>query len=153
MVGDAAREARAHARSGARLIVRDRAMGVVTVLRALLVHWVLMAVAFAITAWLLNGMDVSGGLFAYLWIAAIFGVVNAIIGTFSGSHAPPDDHHARPVRGRRECLAAQHHRRPHRSPDDRRILVDRDLGSLILAFVSVCLQAFANAYLKPDVPA
>ena len=51
-------------------------------LRALLVHWVLMAVAFAITAWLLNGMDVSGGLFAYLWIAAIFGLVNArIIGT------------------------------------------------------------------------
>jgi putative membrane protein len=41
-----------------------------------------MAVAFAITAWLLSGMDISGGLGAYLWIALLFGVINAIIGTF-----------------------------------------------------------------------
>lgn len=51
-------------------------------LRSLLISWVLMAVAFAITAWLLSGMDISGGLGAYLWIALLFGVINAIIGTF-----------------------------------------------------------------------
>jgi putative membrane protein len=39
------------------------------------------AVAFAITTWLLSGMSVSGGFFAYLWIALIFGLVNAILGT------------------------------------------------------------------------
>jgi putative membrane protein len=43
---------------------------------------VLMAVAFAITAWLLSGMDISGGFGSYLWIALLFGVINAIIGTF-----------------------------------------------------------------------
>ena len=40
-----------------------------------------MAAAFAVTAWLLNGMEVSGGFFSYLWIALVFGVVNAIVGT------------------------------------------------------------------------
>jgi putative membrane protein len=40
-----------------------------------------MAVAFAITAWLLSGMDISGGIASYLWIALIFGIVNAFIGT------------------------------------------------------------------------
>jgi putative membrane protein len=51
-------------------------------LRALLISWVMMAVAFAITAWLLSGMTVSGGVFAYLWVSLLFGVINAIIGTF-----------------------------------------------------------------------
>jgi putative membrane protein len=47
----------------------------------LLVRWVVLAVAFAITAWLLSGMSVSGRVGGYLWIAALFGVVNAILGT------------------------------------------------------------------------
>ena len=34
-------------------------------LRALLVTWALLAVAFAVTSWLLSGMDVSGGFWAY----------------------------------------------------------------------------------------
>jgi putative membrane protein len=50
-------------------------------LKNLVVSWVVMAAAFAVTAWLLNGMEVSGGFFSYLWIAAVFGVVNAIVGT------------------------------------------------------------------------
>jgi putative membrane protein len=40
-----------------------------------------LAVAFAITAWLLTGVDVSGGFGAYLWVSLLFGIVNAIIGT------------------------------------------------------------------------
>ena len=47
----------------------------------LLIRWVVLAVAFGITSWLLSGMSVSGGIGAYLWIAALFGVVNAILGT------------------------------------------------------------------------
>jgi putative membrane protein len=47
----------------------------------LLVRWALLAAAFAITAWILTGMDISGGLWAYVWVSAIFGIVNAIIGT------------------------------------------------------------------------
>ena len=47
----------------------------------LLIRWAVLAAAFAITAWLLSGMEVSGGLWAYIWVSAIFGIVNAIIGT------------------------------------------------------------------------
>jgi putative membrane protein len=50
-------------------------------LRALLINWVLLAAAFALTAWILSGMDVSGGVWGYIWISALFGIVNAIIGT------------------------------------------------------------------------
>jgi putative membrane protein len=51
------------------------------VLLTLLIRWVILAVAFGITSWLLSGMNVSGGIGAYLWIAALFGVVNAVLGT------------------------------------------------------------------------
>jgi putative membrane protein len=48
---------------------------------ALLIRWLVFAAAFAITAWLLNGMDVSGGFGTYLWLALLFGIVNSIVGT------------------------------------------------------------------------
>jgi putative membrane protein len=47
----------------------------------LLIRWALLAVAFAITSWLLSGMEVSGGVWGYIWVSALFGIVNAIIGT------------------------------------------------------------------------
>jgi putative membrane protein len=46
------------------------------------IGWALLAVAFAVTSWLLSGMDVSGGIWGYIWVSAIFGLVNAVIGTF-----------------------------------------------------------------------
>jgi putative membrane protein len=51
------------------------------VLAALLIRWAVLGVAFAITSWLLTGMDVSGGFWSYVWVSAIFGLVNAFIGT------------------------------------------------------------------------
>jgi putative membrane protein len=51
------------------------------VLVALLLRWLALAVAFAVTAWLLHGMDVSGGFGTYLWLALLFGLLNAVIGT------------------------------------------------------------------------
>jgi putative membrane protein len=54
---------------------------VALVLAFVLIRWAVLAVAFAITAWLLSGMDVSGGVWAYIWVSALFGIVNAIIGT------------------------------------------------------------------------
>jgi putative membrane protein len=47
----------------------------------LLIRIAVTALAFAVTAWLLDGMDVSGGVFGYLWVAILFGIVNAIVGT------------------------------------------------------------------------
>ena len=46
-----------------------------------LIRWAILALAFAITSWLLSGMDVSGGVWGYIWISALFGIVNVIIGT------------------------------------------------------------------------
>lgn len=48
---------------------------------ALLIRWVVFAVAFAVTAWLLDGMSVSGGFGTYLWLALLFGIIDAIVGT------------------------------------------------------------------------
>jgi putative membrane protein len=50
-------------------------------LTALLIRWALLAVAFAITSWLLPGMEVSGGVWGYIWVSALFGIANAILGT------------------------------------------------------------------------
>lgn len=50
-------------------------------LRNFLLSWIVVAVAFAITAWLLNGVSVSGGVRGYLWISLLFGIINAIVGT------------------------------------------------------------------------
>ena len=50
-------------------------------LAGLLISWAVLAVAFAVTSWLLDGMDVSGGFWGYLWVSLLFGIVNAIIGT------------------------------------------------------------------------
>jgi putative membrane protein len=46
-----------------------------------LIGWALLAVAFAVTSWLLDGMEVSGGVWGYIWVSALFGVINAILGT------------------------------------------------------------------------
>jgi putative membrane protein len=51
------------------------------VIVALLIRWAVFAAAFAVTAWLLDGMDVSGGFGTYLWLALLFGIINSIIGT------------------------------------------------------------------------
>ena len=51
-------------------------------LALLLLRLVITAAGFGITAWLLDGMEMSGGFFGYLWVAILFGLVNAIVGTF-----------------------------------------------------------------------
>ena len=50
-------------------------------LRRFLLSWLVVAVAFAVTAWLLSGVSVSGGIVGYLWISALFGIINAFVGT------------------------------------------------------------------------
>jgi putative membrane protein len=50
-------------------------------LRAFLVGWAGLSLAFAITTALLDGMEVSGGVTSYLWVSLLFGLVNALLGT------------------------------------------------------------------------
>lgn len=50
-------------------------------LRNFLLSWIVVAIAFAVTAWLLDGVSVSGGITGYLWISLLFGIINAIVGT------------------------------------------------------------------------
>jgi putative membrane protein len=53
----------------------------VSLITILLIRVAIIMAAFGITAWLLDGMDMSGGFFGYLWVAILFGLVNAILGT------------------------------------------------------------------------
>jgi putative membrane protein len=51
------------------------------VLQRILVRWAIIGIAFAITVNLLSNIHVVGGFWGYVWVAALFGLVNAFIGT------------------------------------------------------------------------
>lgn len=46
----------------------------------ILIRLVVLAVAIWLTTWILPGVDVNGGVLTYLWVALLFGLVNAFIG-------------------------------------------------------------------------
>jgi len=48
--------------------------------RMLLLSWLILAVALGITAWVLADVTIQGGALGLLWVAAVFGLVNAIVG-------------------------------------------------------------------------
>ena len=48
---------------------------------AILIRLAITALAFIVTAWLLDGMELSGGFFGALWVALLFGIVNTFVGT------------------------------------------------------------------------
>jgi putative membrane protein len=47
----------------------------------LLVRWAILAAAFAVTSWVLSGIEITGGFLGYVWVSALFGIVNAVLGT------------------------------------------------------------------------
>jgi putative membrane protein len=49
-------------------------------LKQLIVVWLVVAAAIAITAGLLPSVEIDGGLLGILWVALVFGLVNALIG-------------------------------------------------------------------------
>lgn len=50
-------------------------------MRNLLLKWLVLSIAMAVTAQLLDGVEITGGPLSYLIVAAVFGLVNAVIGT------------------------------------------------------------------------
>jgi len=52
----------------------------VVVIVRLLLKWLIIALAIALTAELFTGIEITGGFGSTLWVALIFGLVNAIIG-------------------------------------------------------------------------
>src|SRR3954471_7334366 len=48
----------------------------------LLIKWAVLTVAVWVAAWLVPGVKVHGGVLTYIWVALLFGLVNAIIGPF-----------------------------------------------------------------------
>jgi putative membrane protein len=50
-------------------------------MRHFLLRWAVLTLAFALTDAILTGMKVTGGFFALVGVAAIFGIVNAVLGT------------------------------------------------------------------------
>jgi putative membrane protein len=51
-------------------------------LKRLVAAWAILAIAFALVAWLLPGVRLHGGFFGVLWVSALFAVVNLFIGSF-----------------------------------------------------------------------
>lgn len=49
-------------------------------IRSMLATLIVTAIAIAVTTAILGGVHVEGGIGTYLWLAVIFGVVNAILG-------------------------------------------------------------------------
>lgn len=45
----------------------------------LLIRWAILAAAIAAAAWLIGGVEVNGGFWSYVWVAAILGLVNTFI--------------------------------------------------------------------------
>ena len=50
-----------------------------SLLRAVIVHWIVLAVVLAVTAWIIPSVQVSG-VFGVILGAAVLGLVNAVIG-------------------------------------------------------------------------
>jgi putative membrane protein len=46
----------------------------------LLVRWGALAAAFWVATSLITGIQIDGGLATYLWVALLFGLINAVIG-------------------------------------------------------------------------
>jgi len=46
---------------------------------AIIVRWVVLGIAVAVAAWIFDGVDVDGGFWSYAWVAAILGLVNALV--------------------------------------------------------------------------
>jgi putative membrane protein len=51
------------------------------VLVSILIRWLIIGLAFAVVAWLLDGVTISGGFWGYVWVSALFGIVNVILGS------------------------------------------------------------------------
>lgn len=49
-------------------------------IRRALITWMVVAVAVAVAAAVVPGIEIRGGLGALLWVALLFGLVNAVIG-------------------------------------------------------------------------
>jgi putative membrane protein len=47
--------------------------------RTLLIRWAILSLAVSAAAWLLDGVEVTGGFWSYVWVAAILGLVNAVL--------------------------------------------------------------------------
>ncbi len=48
--------------------------------KAIIVTWLVLAAAIGLTAAIVPSVDINGGFFTLLWVALLFGLVNALIG-------------------------------------------------------------------------
>jgi putative membrane protein len=47
--------------------------------QGVLIRWAILTAAIAVAAQLLDGVEVSGGFWGHVWVAAILGLVNAVV--------------------------------------------------------------------------
>ncbi len=46
----------------------------------LLIRWIALAVSFWVATMVVTGIQIDGGLKTYLWVALLFGLINALLG-------------------------------------------------------------------------
>lgn len=51
-------------------------------LKKLLIRWAVLALAVGLAAAIVPDVDINGGILTTLWVALLFGLVNAVIGPF-----------------------------------------------------------------------
>ncbi|MCW2570290.1 MAG: putative rane protein [Frankiales bacterium] len=51
-------------------------------LKKLLIRWAILTVAIWVAAAVVPGVHVHGGVLTYIWVALLFGLVNAVLGPF-----------------------------------------------------------------------
>ena len=47
----------------------------------LIIRWVTLTVAFWVATLLVSGINIDGGVRTYLWVALLFGLINALLGS------------------------------------------------------------------------
>jgi len=47
--------------------------------RSLLLRWAILSLGISAAAWLFSGVHVEGGFWSYVWVAAILGLLNAVV--------------------------------------------------------------------------
>lgn len=52
-------------------------------IKKFLLNWGVTAIALWVAVWIVSGLHITGGPFDYLWIALLFGFINATIGVIA----------------------------------------------------------------------
>ena len=69
-------------------------------------RWAILALAFWLTTFIVSGIQIQSGAWNYFWVAALFGVINTILGSTQTLYASSRDSHIWSFYLRYQCCDA-----------------------------------------------